>query len=86
MGWLILVAYVAVGVWSTRIMLRWASKVYPDQPLENEDLVLLSAAGLGWPIMVPVMYTLLCPPGSNRQNKTDARLRKFAGLPPRKEH
>lgn len=85
MGWLILVAYVAVVVWSTRIMLRWASKAYPNQPLGVVDAVFLSAAGLGWPIMVPVMYTILRPPGSNRQNKTDARLRKFAGLPPRKD-
>lgn len=85
MGWIILVVYLSVGVWSTRLILRWCALRWDSLPMTWSDFVLSAVMGLMWPIGLPVAYALLAPPRRNDTSKTDAMFRKFAGLPPRKD-
>lgn len=86
MGWLIPVVYFAIGVWSARFVIRWVAEEYPRIDLGGEDLALVVTCVFIWPILVPMFFCAFGQfPKFNTPN-IDTRLRKFAGLPPRKGH
>lgn len=91
MGWLLLGIYAVLGIVFARVCLRWLSEEAPSVPLSGIDIFGAILMFFTWPFSILVLSLLLgkfFPSGDSEKDsdyKWDTRLRKFAGLPPRKD-